>query len=138
MLILTGIEHSCSFLNVSEYANDIPLYRRPKLLWQRFESLKTAIPERKQNILTPRFVETVAQPGRYHDGGGLGLFVHVTANGSKQGVQRVMLRGRRVHIRLGSPPVVTLAMAREAALPNKRAVYQGRDPLAEKRAARPS
>jgi integrase len=97
---------------------------------------QSGIPERKRNRLTARFVETVAMPGRYHDGGGLGLFLRVLAGGSRQWVQRLMVQGRRAEIGLGAPPVVTLAMAREAALKNKRTAYQGRDPVAEKRAAR--
>ncbi len=75
-------------------------------------------------------------PGRYHDGGGLGLFLRVRKGGSRQWVQRMMVQGRRVEIGLGSPPVVTLAEARDLALDNKRAAYRGRDPVAEKRAAR--
>lgn len=100
-----------------------------------FGSLKTAIPERKRNKLTARLVETVAQPGKYHDGGGLGLYLRVMAGGSKQWVQRLMVRGRRQEIGLGSPPVVTLAKAREKALTNKRIAYERGDPLAEKHAA---
>ena len=96
---------------------------------------KHGIPERKKNKLTARFVETVATPGKYHDKGGLGLYLRVTGAGSKQWVQRVMARGRRQELGLGSPPVVTLAMARQAALENKRAFYEGRDPLAERRDA---
>lgn len=94
------------------------------------------IPERKRNRLTARFVETVAVPGKYHDGGGLGLYLRVQPGGSRQWVQRTMVRGRRQEIGLGSPPVVTLAMAREAALTNKRIAHLGRDPVAEKRAER--
>lgn len=55
--------------------------------------------------------------------------------GSKQWVQRIMVHGRRQEIGLGSPPVVTLAKAREAALANKRVVHEGGDPLAAKHAA---
>lgn len=92
------------------------------------------IPERKRNKLTARFVDTVATPGKYHDAGGLGLFLRVTGSGSRQWIQRVMVRGRRHEIGLGSPPVVTLAMARQAAIENKRAFREGRDPLADRRA----
>ena len=94
-----------------------------------------AMPERKRNKLTARLVETLVQPGKYHDGGGLGLLLRVQPGGSKQWVQRIMVRGRRQEIGLGSPPVVTLAKAREAALANKRVVQEGGDPLAAKHAA---
>ena len=100
------------------------------------DSTKHGIPERKKNKLTARFVDTVATPGKYHDKGGLGLYLRVTGAGSKQWVQRVMARGKRHELGLGSPPVVTLAMARQTALENKRAFYEGRDPLAERRDAR--
>ncbi|MEM6742954.1 MAG: tyrosine-type recombinase/integrase [Pseudomonadota bacterium] len=94
------------------------------------------IPERKRIALTVRFIETVAVPGKYHDGRGLGLYLRVLTGGSRQWVQRIMVSGRRAEIGLGSPPVVTLAMAREAALANKRLARDGRDPVAEKRAER--
>lgn len=97
---------------------------------------KHGIPERKRNRLTARFVDTIATPGKYHDKGGLGLYLRVTGAGSRQWVQRVMARGKRHEIGLGSPPVVTLAMARQAALENKRAIHAGRDPLQERREAR--
>ena len=100
------------------------------------DSTKHGIPERKRNRLTARFIDTIATPGKYHDKGGLGLYLRVTGAGSKQWVQRVMARGKRQELGLGSPPVVTLAMARQAALENKRAFYEGRDPLAERRDAR--
>jgi integrase len=89
-----------------------------------------------KHMLTAAFVKTIKTPGRYHDGGGLGLFLRVRKGGSRQWVQRMMVQGRRVEIGLGSPPVVTLAEARDLALDNKRAAYRGRDPVAEKRAAR--
>lgn len=46
-----------------------------------------------------------------------------------------MVRGRRQEIGLGSPPVVTPAKAREAALANKRVVHEEGEPLAAKHAA---
>ena len=96
---------------------------------------KTTVPERKRNRLTARFVATVAEPGKYHDGGGMGLFLRVTPSGSRQWIQRILTRGRRHEIGLGSPPAITLAMARELALENKRLAFAGRDPLQAKREA---
>lgn len=47
-----------------------------------------------------------------------------------------MIRGKRREMGLGSPPIVSLAEAREAALDNKRSARNGGDPLAEKRKAK--
>lgn len=97
--------------------------------------MAVVMPEKKSRRLTARFVEAVSTPGNYHDGAGLGLFLRVTSGGSRQWVQRLMVRGRRREIGLGSPPVVPLAKAREKARENKRIAHEGGDPLAEKHAA---
>lgn len=86
--------------------------------------------------LTARRVDTVAEPGKYHDGGGTGLFLRVWPSGSRQWVQRITIRGKRQEIGLGSPPAVSLAAARKLALDNKGAAMLGGDPLAERRAAK--
>lgn len=77
-----------------------------------------------------------AGPGRHHDGGGLGLFLEVDANGSRRWGQRITIHGKRRELGLGGWPIVGLAEAREAAMRNKRMVQSGGDPLAEKRKAR--
>lgn len=74
-------------------------------------------------------------PGKYHDGGGMGLYLMVRANGSRFWVQRIMVKGKRCEIGLGSPPVITLANAREIALENKRLVRKGIDPLQARKEA---
>ena len=86
--------------------------------------------------LTAALVRTVQEPGKYHDGGGLGLYLRVEPNGARFWVQRITIHGRRRELGLGSPPLVSLAEAREQATENKRLVRAGRDPLAEKRRAR--
>lgn len=63
----------------------------------------------------------------------MGLFLRVDNDGRKQWVQRIVISGKRREIGLGSYPLVTLAMARDQALTNKRHVHTGVDPLAEKR-----
>jgi integrase len=88
---------------------------------------------RPEKALSPRFVETVTKPGKYFDGHG--LFLRVTKNGAKQWVQRITIRGKRRELGLGSPPAVSLAEARKAALENRGKAMQGGDPLAEKREA---
>ena len=89
---------------------------------------------RRYNVLSAAFVSKVTTPGHYWDGHG--LILRVTRAGTKQWVQRLRIRGKRRELGLGGYPLVMLAMAREAALANRRAVHAGRDPLAEKRRAR--
>ena len=89
---------------------------------------------RLHNALSERAVRAAKQPGRYFDGHGLFLLVEPT--GAKRWKQRLTRQGRRHELGLGPYPVVTLAMAREAALANRRAVHAGGDPLAEKRTRR--
>ncbi len=91
---------------------------------------------RAAKVLTAAKVGTIREPGKYHDGGGLGLYLRVDPNGSRFWVQRVTIRGKRRELGLGSPPLVSLAEARENATTNKRLARNGGDPLAEKRKAR--
>jgi len=84
-------------------------------------------------MLSATFVRNVNVPGRYGDGrGGLGLslLVKPASRGgfSKSWSQSVRLAGKPTSIGLGRYPVVTLAMARERALDNARAIAEGRDP----------
>ena len=85
--------------------------------------------------LTAVAVRTINKPGKYHDGSGMGLYLRVEANGSRFWVQRVTIRGRRREIGLGSPPVVSLSDARDAAFENKQMIRAGGDPLEAKRRA---
>lgn len=89
----------------------------------------------KGQRLTARRVETITEPGKYHDGGGAGLFLRVWPSGSRQWVQRIVIRGKRQEIGLGSPPAISLAQARKLSLENKGTALQGGDPLAERRSA---
>lgn len=88
----------------------------------------------KSERLTAKFVRKVDEPGRYGDGGrgsfGLYLRVHRAKTGrvTKNWGQRLWINGKATNLGLGSYPVVTLAAARRAALKNRRAVYEGRDP----------
>ena len=90
----------------------------------------------RANKLSALFVRSVSKPGKYHDGGGIGLYLRVDRSGAKFWVQRIMVNGKRRELGLGSPPVTTLANVREAALENKRMVRAGTDPLKAKREAR--
>ncbi len=91
--------------------------------------------EVKRSGLTAAKVKT-AGPGKYHDGGGTGLFLRVDPNGGRFWIQRVTIHGKRREIGLGGFPVVGLGDARKAALANKQLAYAGGDPLAERRKTR--
>lgn len=90
---------------------------------------------RKANQLTALQVRNIQEPGKYHDGGGMGLYLYVKPNGARSWVQRITVNGKRRELGLGSPPVVTLAKAREVAIENKRQIREGVDPLAARREA---
>ena len=83
-----------------------------------------------QKALSAAFVRA-APPGRHADGNGLYLFVQ--PGGTRSWIQRLLVRGRRRELGLGSLALVPLAEAREKALVNRKLARQGGDPLAEKR-----
>jgi integrase len=64
------------------------------------------------------------------------LFLFVKESGAKSWVQRIVIRGKRRDIGLGSVDLVTLAAARDIALDNRRAARAGLDPVAERKKAR--
>ena len=80
--------------------------------------------------LTAAFVRSAPQ-GRHCDGQGLYLFVQ--PSGTRSWVQRLVVRGRRQELGLGSAQLVPLAEAREKALANRKLAREGGDPLADKR-----
>ena len=82
------------------------------------------------NALSAAFLRS-APPGRHADGNGLYLFVQ--PNGTRSWIQRLVVRGRRRELGLGSLALVPLAEAREKALANRKLAREGGDPLAEKR-----
>ena len=83
------------------------------------------------SILTSAKVKSVTQPGRHGDGDG--LYLNVSAGGTKSWVQRIVVDSRRRDIGLGSYPSVSLSKARELAAANRSLVAEGKDPLLEKR-----
>ncbi len=90
-------------------------------------------------MLSATFVRNAKTPGRYGDGRGglgLGLLVRPALRGglNKSWTQSVRIDGRPTSLGLGRYPVVTLAMARERALENARAIEQGHDPRRSARA----
>ena len=82
--------------------------------------------------LTALSVKALSKPG----GDGDGLYLNVAASGTKSWVQRIVINGKRRDIGLGPYPTVSLAKARSLAAENRSAVAEGRDPLAERKAAK--
>ncbi len=85
-----------------------------------------------QKALSAAFVRS-APPGRHCDGNGLYLFVQ--PSGTRSWIQRLVIRGRKRELGLGSLALVSLAEAREKALTHRKLARSGGDPLAEKRRA---
>ncbi|MXX68724.1 MAG: DUF4102 domain-containing protein [Gemmatimonadales bacterium] len=83
--------------------------------------------------LSAQFVRA-APPGRYCDGNTLYLFVQ--ESGARSWVQRLVIRGRRHDLGLGSVALVSLAEAREKARTNRKLAREGGDPIAERRRSR--
>lgn len=88
---------------------------------------------RAEKVLTAAFLSTDLAPGKYFDGGNIGLFLRVEPNGKRFWVQRLTVKGKRTEIGLGSFPLVKLADARARATDNKRMAVLGGDPLEAKR-----
>ena len=49
----------------------------------------------RANKLTALSIKSVGEPGKYHDGGGTGLYLRVDQGGAKFWVQRIMVNGKR-------------------------------------------
>ncbi len=82
------------------------------------------------NALAATFIRA-APVGRHADGNGLYLYVQRT--GTRSWIQRLVIRGRKHELGLGSVHLVSLAEAREQALANRKLARAGGDPLADKR-----
>jgi hypothetical protein len=95
----------------------------------------TTVTKRRAKALTSAFCTSPLKPGRYHDGGGTGLFLRVEPNGAKLWSQRLTVHGKRRDLGLGGYPMIGLAQARVQATENKRAALGGNDPLQAKRTA---
>ena len=64
---------------------------------------------------------------------GNGLYLFVQPTGTRSWIQRLVIRGHRRELGLGSLALVSLVEAREKALANRKLARQGGDPLLEKR-----
>ena len=77
--------------------------------------------------LTTTFCRDAVE-GSYFDNNRTGLYLRVTASGSKRWVQRLRIHKRRVEVGLGSYRFVSLAEAREKAFQNAKLARAGGDP----------
>src|SRR5215831_9271229 len=89
---------------------------------------------RTANRLTALKVEKVKKPGMYADGAG--LYLRVTAEGTKNWVYRLMLNGRPRWMGLGPLALYGLQEARGKALDARRLRHEGVDPIDIRRADR--
>lgn len=88
---------------------------------------------RPEKSLTALAVKNAIEPGKYFDGNG--LYLRVDRNGSKFWVQRIVIRGKRREIGLGSAALTSLSEARAAAVENRKLARAGGDPIQAKREA---
>ena len=92
---------------------------------------------RSLNRLSALAIRT-ARVGMHCDGGGLYLQVTASGNGvlNRSWLYRFTLHGRERQMGLGSLETVSLADAREKAADARKLVKEGKDPIAEKHAAK--
>ncbi|WP_371054352.1 tyrosine-type recombinase/integrase [Rhodosalinus sp. K401] len=93
---------------------------------------------RKAKELSAAEVRRIAHPGTggNHNvavGGVDGLQLQVTRTGARSWLLRVTIKGRRRELGLGPYPDVTLAQARDRARAIKQVIWEGGDPLADRR-----
>lgn len=81
-------------------------------------------------------VRRLTVPGRHAVGGVSGLHLQVTETGARSWTLLAMIGGKRREMGLGAYPEVSLKDAREAARKARQDIREGRDPIAERKAAR--
>jgi hypothetical protein len=86
---------------------------------------------REMNRLSARRVETMREPGRHADGGG--LYVSISTNGGRRWVFFYKWRGKQTEMGLRSARDVSLARARVLAGEARALIASGTNPLDAKR-----
>jgi integrase len=89
----------------------------------------------KAKELAPIAVSRLTSPGLHFVGGVAGLGLQVLPTGGRTWILRATIGGKRRDMGLGGYPDVTLAGAREAARNARLLIKNGKDPIAEARAA---
>lgn len=90
---------------------------------------------KKAKELAPISVSRLVSPGLHFVGGVAGLALQILPTGGRTWILRATIGGRRRDMGLGGYPDVTLAGAREAARNARLLIKNGKDPIAEGRAA---
>lgn len=85
------------------------------------------------NRLTARKVQSLADPGRHADGGG--LYLNVSASGAKSWILLYRMAGKRHEMGLGPVGAVPLVAARELAAEARAKIAAGINPLHERKTA---
>lgn len=98
----------------------------------KFDSVRKVCGQR----LTGAMLRGHREPGKYHDGGGMGLLLRVDDKSGRFWIQRITIKGKRCELGLGSFPIVSLAMARKQAMENKLSIRRWINPLEEKQKMR--
>lgn len=91
---------------------------------------------REINRLTARRVQTLVEPGRHADGGG--LYLVVDDGGAKRWVMLYRFGGKRREMGLGGVLSVPLIRAREMAAEARRTIAGGMDPIAARQRTPPT
>ena len=91
---------------------------------------------KKAKELTATAVKNLKNTGFYAVGGVSGLHLQITNENAKSWILRATVGIRRRDIGLGSYDEVSLKEAREIAREHRRNIRKGKDPIAEKKAAR--
>jgi integrase len=89
---------------------------------------------RPLNRLSARTVQTAKEPGRHADG--QGLYLHVDESGAKRWVFVFQWHGKRKEMGLGPVDIVSLGEARDARDDARKLVFQGLNPIVERRRAK--
>jgi integrase len=88
---------------------------------------------RQRNILTARKADTLRDPGRHKDGGGLYLVIDGgEGSARRRWVFIFTLRGKRREMGLGGHPSISLAQARQYRDEAETLVRAGKDPIKER------
>src|SRR4051794_9474654 len=103
-------------------------------MWEQMRERTTEPRRHPHHALNARAVQTLKTDGRVRRiADGDGLYLVVAPNGSKSWVLRVVVKGKRCDLGLGSAKLVTLAEARDDAHRLRKIARAGGDPVADRR-----
>lgn len=91
---------------------------------------------RQVNNLSAILVKSLSSPGYYGDGNG--LYLQISASGSKSWIFRFSNAGKRREMGLGPLHTISLSMSREKAMECRRLLAAGKDPIVTRDSAKTS